>query len=172
MNKTEIIEQVEKLYNAAAECGDVYLESALHDILIDTNPFRFKQLCPKCKQIDSYKLLNQWIILGYNQRIVCLYLAINNGQRAYLTCEASGGAVVLWFENPSDDYEDRLSYIWNLTDMAGEQGHVGYVTEPAGAFDQWIFPVDNIVDDECDIAKTEAERELYQFAYTLADMLC
>lgn len=171
MNKTEIIEQIEKLYNAAADLGDVYLESALHDILIDTDPIRPHHVCPKCKQIDNYKILNQWLIVGYNQRIVCLYLAINDGQRAYLTCEASGGACVLWYEDPSDSYEDRLSYIWNLTDIWNEQGHCGYVTEPAGAFDQWIFPVDNITDDE-GMGRTDAENELYQFAATLADMLC
>ena len=168
MNKTEIIEQVEKLYNAAAECGEVYLESALHDILTD-EVVGNKQFYPKCKQIDSYELINQWLIRGYKSNILCLQLAINNGYRAYLTCEASGGAVVLWFENPSDDYEDRMSLIWNLTD---QKRGVGYVTEPAGAYDQWIFPADNIVEDDCDIARTEAERDLYQFAYTLADMLC
>ena len=167
MNKTEIIEQVEKLYNAAAELGDISLETDLHDILIDNGPVGTAQVYPVCKRIEDYEVLDQWLIVG-SFNAVCLYLAINNGQRAYLTCEGNGGAVVLWFENPSDDYEDRMSLIWNLT----EQKHgVGYVTEPAGAFDQWIFPADNITDDD-GIGQNAVEQELYEFIKLLADMLC
>lgn len=169
MNKAEIIERVVELYNEAAERGDIYFENALHGLLIDAGTIESEQLVyPKLDRIQEYKIIDLWLIAGYTSKTVCLYLAINNDQRAYLTCEGSGGAVVLWYEDPSNNYEDRMSLIWNLT----EQKHgAGYITEPAGAFDQWIFPVDTITEDD-DFGRTDAENELYQFIAQLAEMLC
>ncbi len=167
MNKTEIIEQIEEIYNLAAERQDVVLESALHDLLTDISAAENEQEYPKLDRINNYEVLNQWLIVG-SYKIVCLELVVNDGQKAWLTCEADGGACVLWYEDPSDSYEDRMSYIWNMTQQSDQPG---YVTEPAGAFDQWIFPVDNITDDE-GMGRNDVENELYIFAAKLAEMLC
>lgn len=170
MNKTEIIGQIEEIYNLAAERQDVVLESALHDLLMDISATETDQIYPKLDRIHSYEVLNQWLIVGsYNT--VCLALSVNDGQPAWLTCEAAGGACVLWYEDPSDSYEDRMSAIWNMTEQNIDEGRSGYITEPAGAYDQWIFPVDNITDDE-GVGRTAAENELYIFAANLAEMLC
>lgn len=166
MKKTEIIERIEEIYNKAESNGDVYYSDMLHGLLIDCGAVEPEYKYPKCRRIDNYEVLNQWLIIGYKIKAVCLELSINNGQKAYLTCETLGGAVVLWYENPTDDYEDRMSLIWNLTD---QKRGIGYITEPAGAFDQWIFPVETLTDDE-GIGQTDAENELYQFIATLADM--
>ena len=129
-----------------------------------------EQTYPTCDLINNYEVLNQWLIVG-SYKTVCLALSINDGQRAWLTCEDAGGACILWYEDPSANYEDRMSIIWNMTEQNIDEGRSGYITEPAGAFDQWIFPVDNITDDE-GMGRTDAENELYIFAAKLAEMLC
>lgn len=170
MNKTEIIKQIEELYNQAAERGDVYFETHLHDLLTDISAAENEQVYPKLDRINSYEVLNQWLIVG-SYKVVCLELTVNNWQKAWLTCEAAGGACVLWYEDPSDDYEDRMCAIWNMTEQNIDEGRSGYITEPAGAYDQWIFPVDNITDDE-GMGRNSVENELYIFAAQLSEMLC
>lgn len=171
MNKSEIIERIEELYNQAAERDDVVLESGLHDLLVDAGAIEPARVYPTLGLIHNYEVLGQWLIVG-SYKVVCLELTVNDGQKAWLTCEPSGGAVVCWYEDPSDSYEDRMSQIWNMTDEANRSGQVGYVTEPAGAFDQWIFPADNIDDDESGAARNAIEADLYQFIRLLANMLC
>ena len=115
-------------------------------------------------EIESFKVdYIKPIYGGSADELVAIQIKIyaNGYIPAYLTWEGSGGAVALWFKSPYKAYEDLMSAIWNAS---VDRTEPGYTCEPFGMYDQWIFPVDNAVDLDEPVARTEAEQRLYQFA--------
>ncbi len=88
----------------------------------------------------------------------------------WLTCEGSGGAMALWAVDPGDAYEDLMHVLWNAS---LERDEPGYATDQVGMFDQFIFPVDNVEqeDPRDNMARTVAEHELYLKAIQLYETL-
>lgn len=170
MNKTEMIERIEQAYNLAAEHGVVELETNLHDLLIDCGAVEPEH---DGEVIIYYKL--EQISPVYNSigsKIIAAMLKIqfNGNKTGYLTCEGSGGAMALWFNDPSDAYEDLMSGVFNSSEKSDK---VGYVCEPYGMYDQFILPVDNCLDEDPreNNARTVAEHELYEVANRAYDLL-
>lgn len=169
MNKTEMIERIEQAYNLAAEHGVVELETSLHDLLIDCGAAEPEH---DDAVILYYTLEQIKPVYGTDFKVVAAMLKIrfNGSKTGYLTCEGSGGAMALWFNDPSDAYEDLMSSVFN---SSMESDRVGYICEPYGMYDQFIMPVDNCLEEEplANVARTVAEHELYQVANRAYELL-
>ena len=123
--------------------------------------YQIQSICPI---YERFKPLSQGDVL----RAVSLTVSVNGNALIYLVCEDDGGAYSAWFENPNDNYIERIDAVFRDTATRTE---AGYECCRHGMFDQYVFTVDSFLDNDDGPVYNSVEYELFLKAHQIFETL-